>query len=272
MDTRFGVTVNRRSQQAAGLVCLWNGAAGKRELIGGDDLTRAGGIVDMPGRFGPAWYFGGPEFGTFDESLKTADAGKHNQSTEISVFVWAQFVINPGSEYYEMLLQKDESGKRVWGLTVFPSNKLYINIFKDNSTYTDHSDIGSDLNDGLWHHIGFTYRYVGATTSILSVFIDGMQRWQSTSAVGPLHNVSSAVYIGNRAGLDAPWSGMISEARIYNRQLSAVEVYRMWAPQTRHDLYRHPHSSTGAPIAAGQPMAARRGWGIPTPRIIAGRF
>lgn len=237
MDTRFGLAVNGRSQQATGLVCLWNGSAMNRELIGGDDLTRAGNISYRPGMFGNSWYFGGPQFGSMNESLKTGAAGKHNQTTETSVFVWARLVINPGYEYYEALIQRDEAGARVWGMTVFPSNKLYVAVFQDDSTYTDQGDIGADLNDGQWHHIGFTYRYVGATTSILSVFIDGMQRWQSTSAVGPLNNVSSAVYIGNRPALDIPWSGTIAEARIYNRQLSAAEVYRMYNPATRFDLY-----------------------------------
>ena len=41
-----------------------------------------------------------------------------------------------------------------------------------------------------------------------------------------------------RRGYGNSFYGLLSDVRIYNRALSAAEVWQQWAPQTRWELYR----------------------------------
>ena len=114
-------------------------------------------------------------------------------------------------------------------------------------------------NNVLWRHIGGSIRYpadilvgvlfhvamvvpVGATTTNdVIVYIDGIfsSGVRNSGADQPLSTVSSDLYIGKNPTFPTrSHAGFISDFRIYNRALTPIEVYQLYAPQTRWELYQ----------------------------------
>ena len=84
---------------------------------------------------------------------------------------------------------------------------------------------------GTWRHIAGVYEQTSAGTGVLRVYLDGVLTGQSNVSgtdVTPRTNDSS-VRVGNRkfAGDTGDVDGMIDEARIYDRALTAREILQL---------------------------------------------
>ena len=77
---------------------------------------------------------------------------------------------------------------------------------------------GSDINDGNWHQISATYN-----GSLMRLYIDGSLAATNASYSGSLPS-SSQFFVGAFSSSDY-FNGSIDEVRIYNRSLSAQEVW-----------------------------------------------
>ena len=99
---------------------------------------------------------------------------------------------------------------------------------------------------GKWHHI------VGTFGDEIAAYIDGGSK-TTTSVKTPTNIDRLSIGRVHRAGTaPAYFSGSIFDARIYNRVLSDQEVFDLFAPPTRWDLYKPPHDAGVAfQVAAG---------------------
>lgn len=84
---------------------------------------------------------------------------------------------------------------------------------------------------GTWHHC------CGVTAAVDSraAYIDGGSKGTQTTSRTPT-GIDQA-NVGVRADLGLDFNGRIADARIYNRALTDDEVYRLWHPLTRWNLY-----------------------------------
>ncbi len=84
-----------------------------------------------------------------------------------------------------------------------------------------HSDNGTtDVDDGRWHHMAGTY-----DGKYLMIYVDGIQ--ESCRQVGRvvLSSNVNPLFIGSAGGRGEFFPGAIDEAAVYDRALSATEVY-----------------------------------------------
>jgi hypothetical protein len=74
----------------------------------------------------------------------------------------------------------------------------------------------------------------------------------SYSYTSPISHSFSPLRLGSHAGLYC-WDGSIGAVSVYNRALSAAEVWQLWDPATRWDLYRPlVRRLWHVPVAAGR--------------------
>lgn len=135
-------------------------------------------------------------------------------SGSVSAFAWFKAQGTPGSNFH----------------IVFGGQELEISIPTDGSirtgVFTDTryvSNAGSGLLDGSWHFVGLTF---DGTTK--KSYIDGVDVGQQT-VIGTLVNVFASRRIGVYGSSTGYYAnGLIDEARIYNRALTASEVTTLY--------------------------------------------
>jgi hypothetical protein len=116
------------------------------------------------------------------------------------------------------------------------------------------------LTFGEWYHIAGVY--IGS--AYRELFVQGISRDTETtddSVSGQNRTVVGATWA---YGVTTPMTGYMKEARIYNRALSAEEVYGLWDPSTRWNSYHqlgrvsYHHSKTQEPVTAPNVITARK--------------
>lgn len=83
------------------------------------------------------------------------------------------------------------------------------------------SGVGSNaMLTGNWYHICGTYD--GAT---IRIYLNGVQEASSSSSLVLGSGVSQSIILGNNAFADGTLNGHLGDCRLYNRALSAAEVF-----------------------------------------------
>ena len=89
------------------------------------------------------------------------------------------------------------------------------------------------LTPGSWDHVVGTYDGVNMRT-----YVNGLAVGAPINEVGTINAYASDVYFARYEHLDSSmYEGPLSDCRIYNRCLSPSEVYKLYDPRTRWDLY-----------------------------------
>ncbi len=92
------------------------------------------------------------------------------------------------------------------------------------------------LGTGTWHHVCGVYH----SPTLRNAFLDGGGKGTSTVDTTPIAGNLNTINIG-RLHIVTPrnrFDGLMADVRAYNRALSDREVYQLFAPETRWDLYR----------------------------------
>jgi len=225
--------INAASLQAAGLQ-VWfptlvsvGDAELLRDVVGGADATLTNGPAwSNHELFGPCLSFDGS-----DDHLVTGDTSSGNGSTALTVSAWV--MTSTVSTQRTIARRQDGSGTGVWALGAgWTANKaeFYIN----DGTWRGSGGGTTSINDGQPHLLTGTYD--GAA---IRIYVDGVLE-SSSAATGTLDSRSVATTIGayTHAGVGEVWSGLIADLRIYARALAAAEIWQLWEPATRWELYR----------------------------------
>jgi hypothetical protein len=104
----------------------------------------------------------------------------------------------------------------------------------------------SGLNDGTWRLYAFQ---VQGTT--MRIFINGLQDNSRTRVGGTTSNAD--FFLGTSLSTSTAaqmFEGQIGDTRLYNRALSQSELWQMWNPATRWELYQGLKPRTGLPFAS----------------------
>ena len=246
--------LNKHSPQARGLVGWWPTLLNSGNKL--PDKSGFGNDGAFPGGTpNPAWatstqgsvlsYDGNEDYISMgDSDLFTPNF--------ISISVWFKRVNND-----RRLVSKDNNSPvtdRDWLIKLTASDTAQFSLWnQDNAIGT--ASGGTTISTTAFHIITGTWD--GAN---IRVYVDGIQQAEAARTGTSVNNSGTALELGRRQDAAEHYSGLIGDVRIYNRALSPSEVYQLYAPQTRWELYEpiprlFPVGVAAAP-AAGNPWWA----------------
>ena len=101
------------------------------------------------------------------------------------------------------------------------------------------------LSANRWYHVACVYDIAVGADSQVRLYINGVLDAEGTGSGAAIADSNVQVAVGSSPSYtDRPWAGGIRDVRIYGRALSAGEIWQLWAPQTRYDLFRRNLSAT----------------------------
>lgn len=232
--------VNRASPQAVGLASWWPSNAyphgQPRDLAGTNHGTRSGAVAWTVDTFGQVLNF--PGGGSDYVALTNQDF------TRITVAAWVWN--NPSNDGgFNHILGKHPD----WFLSHGGSSGIRFNV---NGAAEAFCTSGYTGVDSVWSHIAATYD--GAN---IVGYLNGVQTGSPTAYSGAI-GTGGTMRMGAYGGGGFNWTGKMADVRVYNRALSAAEVWSLWAPQTRWDLYLVTPFAVAPSIAPPAALGAMR--------------
>lgn len=179
----------------------------------------------------------------FDGSTKYASSDALDLSFSLSAGITLCAWVGTTDDYNAVLVAASASGGSHlglyagWtGLDAATANKVSAG-FHNVSTWTDQYVYGTtSLNDGVVRHLAATY---DATRNELIVYVNGVREASNTLGATPASfSGAEPVFFGRYplAGVEY-LTGYAFDPRVYKRALSDAEVYAIFNPATRYDLY-----------------------------------
>ncbi|MFH2140801.1 MAG: LamG domain-containing protein, partial [Bacteroidota bacterium] len=195
----------------------------------GNDGTISGSSWNSTGKYGGAFEFDGVDDWVKiynDDSLMSV-----NLTNEISIGFWfksnllitdypsswprvlGKGAYNLGYEVY-FTTSTGTIGKTIMAWNGTDNNRLIFNSLK------------VDFNKDQWYHVVFNYDGGGGSNN-MKVYIDGVLDNQATKT-GNINIDNSGMGIGSGSGGSNYFNGSIDEVQIWNRFLSASEIYQQY--------------------------------------------
>ncbi|HST63022.1 MAG TPA: LamG domain-containing protein [Longimicrobium sp.] len=154
--------------------------------------------------------------GTADKNLGTGD---------FTISLWIRMA---GGQYFTLLDKRDAHPIRGYHMVISGGEPLIQLANADGEHggwYNYHSNMGSGMADGRWHHLAVTVER--ASTTGLRWYVDGLPAGEvadPTHRQGSLAS-SAPLRIGAHSWYsDGGWDGAVDELQIHDRALSAAEV------------------------------------------------
>lgn len=252
--------LNHNSPQAQGLVAWYPMAhpGGNKlfDFIGGRDLPPGGGGWPLTD-FGVGW----DTASTYTASISSTPL----TAVPLTIACWAM---------------PFGTGNRVWGMvgrTGTTWDGWYIEIeggvwkaatAAGSLSYVKAADAASVVARTLYH-IAAVYE----SDSSRKLYVNGRLVATNTSSATPSNVNGIRIGAGFIGG--ANFDGITSEARIYNRALSPAEVFALYDPQTRYDLYwelgRRAWSIPPSADQTIEPNAISQTVSVPNPTVAPGQ-
>ena len=153
-------------------------------------------------------------------------------------FTLAGWIRTANAGSYRAILGCSANGGIEWRLN--PSEQL--ELLQESVALVATS--GGTVTTAAWAHVALTWASGGAYV----FYVNGQAAGSGTNNV----TYSAGTFdIGRHGTLSGEgYGGQIADLRVYERSLSDAEIWQMYAPQTRWDLYRVTPSVVAPPIAA----------------------
>jgi len=225
-------TLNHASPQAKGLVGWWPTAGTPGASVLHNYSSRKQLVGTFPGgAANPAW--------ATERALGVVISYSGAQDVTVASFNISAVTVSmwvKTSQVADMhLLNRDISAAhRVWQFRIQDSGGRKLQFVCFNTTGGLNTATGTTiLTDGVLHHVVGTYG-----SEMISVYVDGLYEGQA-GRTGTLSQQVAEMRIGKPGGFGGGYyTGLVGDIRVYNRALSPAEIWQLWAPQTRWDLYR----------------------------------
>ena len=174
-----------------------------------------GGTYYSPGKIGP---YAGTFDGTSTYVANVANNSAFTLTNAVTMVAWVK-LSGLGTD------QKIISKRPSYVLTVFSSNIPETEIFIGGSSQDTRSASGGTvLTTGVWYQIAGTY-----DGSTLKTYVNGVLDRQ-ISVSGTLSSTTYAIDLGKTAdAMNANFNGLIDDARVYNRALTATQLAALYA-------------------------------------------
>ena len=184
------------------------------DLVGDNDGVMAGGVKEVDGKFGGALEFDGSD-GKLD--IEGTDALMFNGIEEFTVSAWV-FRNGPGGGVCcgPIIGQRDLAG---WALRYDNRDGgAEAELIISPGWVGDGGGFGVEIPEGEWHHItGVLF------DGTISMYFDGELEAEIAFAAGAVTTSGGTATTLAGAG-DGHFDGVIDEALIYNKGLTAAEV------------------------------------------------
>jgi uncharacterized protein YjdB len=220
--------------ESLGAIAYWplneNSGSTAYDLIGGINGTYDNGVSLYTG--GPTnAFFGDDSYGaSFDEDLSQyvdIPGAPFDITNAITTVAWVQLQF-----YTASFMGLFGHGDTSWRTTINEEavdglNVAYASGNDDNSIYDAASS--TNINDGNWHMVTFTYTGVPGVANNGLLYVDGKMAASTTIAKAPVGNDLDA-WIGGSPdyGASTPLprflSGNVADASIFNESLTAAQV------------------------------------------------
>ena len=224
----FGYSKYKRGHLPSGLVALWSGEGNANDSVGANNGTLVGEVGFADGKVGQAFSFNGRNSYVSIPDSTSLDV----LATSITVMAWIKVNHSTVNSDWEGIVTK---GNASWRLMATAGTKTVYFAASGTSS----ADIGGsrNVNDGQWHHVAGVYD--GAN---LLIYVDGKLD-ASRSDSGSIVTTSDPVSIGYLANTRSSghyWlDGLVDEASIYHRGLSASEIQAVYLKQNNVGLLNH---------------------------------
>jgi len=152
----------------------------------------------------------------FDGATNYIDFGNPTE-LQITGTLTISFWFKSTNTGYQFLVSKDDATNSCFGVGL-RQQKIYATIYSSGLT-----DIQTTTTwvDGNWHNVVFIF----TPSTSMEIFVDGNSEViETTSIPASIDNDSVNLNIGRRVNSSRYYTGIIPNAHIYNRALSANEV------------------------------------------------
>lgn len=162
------------------------------------------------------------------------------RTDSFSVSVWAKWTATGPTNYTMIGKMSDPTLYRGWAMRANATGEVQVYLINDNSTTNQISvQTTAKYNDGVWHHVTFTYD--GSSTAAgVKIYVDGALQAKTTNTDALSGTIVSTdeLRLGARktTGNETYFNGNLDEAAVYNKTLSAAEVSAIWNLGTPNDL------------------------------------
>lgn len=194
------------------LIGHWPGDGNADDTAEGHNGILENGAKFAPGHFGKAFSFDGHSF----VSIPFNVAFDFTPGDQFTVSAW----VKPAAlgTYQAIFVKAPAGGPWEWGIIIDPQNHFY--------TGRDAHDVAQSkttIQPGHWYFVAVTYN-----NGALSLFVNGkLENQASGVSVG---QSLGGIAMGHKGDTSLPkedpdwYTGLIDDARLYNRALSAAEV------------------------------------------------
>ena len=181
--------------------------------------------------------------GVINKAIKYPGANDFKDATSVTIAFWVNNTVNPNTELYFSLVDKDYwHGSSAFLLVehATPTACTFKFALMDHWVEYTNQSFTKPLFNGQWHHLAFTYN---ETDSKLRIYFDGAEvptpGTSGNLGLGPLNlkNASNLVVSGwnKHVGLTGPTDGWISaftgkmdQFRLYGKALTASEILALY--------------------------------------------
>jgi hypothetical protein len=213
------LTVNPRppcTPAPSGLGGWWPGEGNANDVVGNNNGTLVNGVTFTDGTVGQAFSFNGTSSYVSISDSPSLDAFV----SQITIEAWIKSNRTNADSDWEGIITKGNSSWRLQataGATTLTFSTTGI---------LPHEDLYGSRNvyDGQWHHVAGVYNGTN-----MYLYVDGTLD-VSQPATGSIAQNSYPMCIGKNAwGTGYYFNGLVDEVSIYNRALTASEIYAIYA-------------------------------------------
>jgi len=169
---------------------------------------------DSSGKYGGGYSFNGSQF----FSINTSESLNFTSSCAFTQAAWIYPVHGVDGDYHGFMGYQD--AQRQPSIWIFNQSRIHFG-FNNGSTWCSYLPEDNIISNNDWNYIAVTYN-----GTHYSAYADGVLFYSNDSYGATCPQSSSAkMDIG---GIDNYFNGTIDEVRIWNRSLSASEVYQQY--------------------------------------------
>ncbi len=203
-------------------VAIYSRALSQEEINAMYNEGRAKFTDWVPGKYGNALEFDG-----VDDYVSIYDSASLSPTADLTIEAWIYPIQSKRVVIVDKRDDRANNAGASWDFLLMDDQQIRLNLYEDATTSSTSLDSAGTVTLNQWNHVAVVYDYVTSGTSIVKLYINGVEDSNSWSnVVGPIQDTDTSITIGyrNYASFEDYFNGTIDEVRIYNRTLSGTEI------------------------------------------------
>jgi hypothetical protein len=181
---------------------------------------------------GPKWnktgkYKGAFQFDGTDDYIDSGNDTSLQITSSFAISLWVYIDSYSGGD--TVLVGKTDSGSQHnYYLDIEDDGQLFLGFYNGSSWQSSGLNSGTTVGTNSWNHVAGIF---DDSTNTITTYINGVQNTQSVSITSSPYSTASSddgLRLGNQIGSSIYFNGSIDEIRIWNKSLSADEIYQQY--------------------------------------------